>query len=491
MSSRKPDLIVPEVVAVREDQGQPPDVIPHQFRLRVRCSQQGLVLFRLVISFVDGASTLKTTIYLQITAHSLDSLDRSDYNKANAQHPPCLEHVYNRLNNIQSVTRLQFQLSSGEGIQLVVPSDFDVGNILGDTVRSMFESAESLAAASSFSLYFRHNVLPKDSFPMYQKAISLRLTDDMRKWYKNMLDVKRMYKGCHGKVHEPRYHHDSSPTRERCSSPAPATTASCGSTLPFDTVPRCAQESPPPYDKCLNERQSPRTIPDAAATAIFAESPAGGVAPPEYGDTEQLHTDVLDPSQGVLPYGSDDADKQPIKRKLSFPDMYTTRTGATGVSRMEKMPRYRPVDPDQSCFAQLLELQSQQIRLLQKQAELRDQRIEKLEKHVEALQGQVEDVDKRNEELEGDCSMLEKRQDETGDAIEHLHVLVNELEGKCDQLEESMPDVCEEFNDLKENMKGMLDGGMCKPCEDVAKNIGDCVKAETDEIKRKICQALL
>ncbi|KAK1973794.1 hypothetical protein LZ30DRAFT_742419 [Colletotrichum cereale] len=491
MPPSKPDLIVREVVAVREDPGRRPEIIPQQFELRVRHSQQGLVLFCLVFSFADGASTTKTTIYLQITADSVGSLGRMRYNKTNAnQNPPYLENVYERLNGMQTVTRLQFQLRSGEGIQLVVPLDFDVGNI-GDTARSTFKRTESFAAALSFSLYFQHNVLPKDSFPMYQKAISLRLTDDLRKSYKDMLDVQRMYKGVGGKVHKPRCHHDSSPTREGCSSSASATTASSDSTLPFETVPRREQESPPPYDECLNEGQSPRARPDAAATTIFAKSPARGVAPPEYGDAEQQHTDVLDPSQGVLPYESGDADKHPpTKRKRSFTDVCTPRTNARGVSRTEKIPRYRFVDPDQSYIAHLLELQRQQIGLLQEQIKLRDQRIEKLEKDVEKVQGRIQDLEKRHGELEGDCSTLEKRQEQTDDAIENVHVVVHELEDKCEELEKSIPDVCEEFNDLKENMRGMLEGDKCKPCEDMAKDIGEYVKAETDELKRKICQAL-
>ncbi|KAK1958690.1 hypothetical protein LY78DRAFT_368232 [Colletotrichum sublineola] len=74
MSPRK--LGVPEVVAVREDQGQPPKIIPHQFKLHIQHSQHRLVLFCLTISSTNGASPLKTTtFYLYITAYSLDLLD--------------------------------------------------------------------------------------------------------------------------------------------------------------------------------------------------------------------------------------------------------------------------------------------------------------------------------------------------------------------------------------------------------------------------------
>ncbi|KAK2021380.1 hypothetical protein LX32DRAFT_258938 [Colletotrichum zoysiae] len=491
MSSGLPDLVVPQVVAVREDQKRCPEIIPLQFQLRVRHSQQGLVLFRLVLSFTDGASTTETTIFLQVTADSILSLNRTEHTKTNAdQTPPCLENVYERLNAMRSIARLQFQLRNGEGIQLVVPLDFDVGTILSDTVRSTFKWAESLTAASSFSLYFQHNVLPRKNYLMYQKVISLCLTEDLRRSYKDMRDVRRLYKGRGGKVHKSRCHYDSSPTRKRCSSPAPATTASCGSTLPFETVPRREQESLPPYYECLNEGESPTASPDAAASAVFAQGSAVGVDPPEYDDAEQQHTDVLDLSQNVLPCGIDDADKYPsTKRKRSFTDVYTTTTSPRDVSRTGKISQYRSVDLDQNYVARLLEFHWQQIGLLQEQIKLRDQRIEKLERLVEKVQGQVQDLEKRHDELEGGCSTLERRQEQTDDAIENVHVLVHELEDKCEELEKSIPDVCEEFNDLKEDMRGML-GDKCKSCEDMAENIGEYVKAETDEIKRKIRQAL-
>ncbi|KDN68961.1 hypothetical protein CSUB01_11835 [Colletotrichum sublineola] len=470
-----PDLVIPQVVAVREDQNRSPEIIPLQFQLRVRHSQQGLVLFRLVLSYTDGASTPERTIFLQVTADSVLSLDRTEHTKTNAnQTPPCLEKVYKRLKDMRSIARLQFQLRSGEGIQLVVPLDFNVDNILGDAVRSTFEWAEWLAAASSFSLYFQHNVLPRKNYLMYQKVISLCPTENLRRSYKDMRDVKRLYEGNGGKVHKPRFRHDSSPTRKRCSSPDPATTASCGSTLPFDAVPRREHESPPPYNEYLNEGLSPRATPDAAATAIFAEGSTVGVAPPEYGDAEQQHTDVLDLSQGVLPCGVDDADKHPsTKRKRSFIDVHTTRTSARDVSRTGKTAQYRSVDLDQSYVAHLLEFQRQQFGLLQEQIKLRDQQIEKLENLVEKVQGRVQDLEKRHDELEGDCSTLEKRQEQTDDAIENVHVLVHELEDKCEELEKSISDACDDINDLKEDMREMLAGDKCKPCEDMAKNIGD------------------
>lgn len=487
MPSTKPDFVVPEVVAVREDQGRAPEIIPQQFEFRVRYSRRGLVLFCLVVSFADSAST-KTTVYLQITADSLESLDRTDYNETdtNAQNPPYLENVRQQLKGMHSITRLQFRLRSGEGIQLAVPLDFTLEKIPDDTPRSTFEFAESLAAASGFSLYFQHNVLKKENFLKYEAAIllSASLTEALRNSYKGMRNVKRLYNGVGGKVHIPRdHHHDSPSARERCSSPAPGTTASCGSTLPFETVPRLQQESPPPYDECLSEGSSPRVRLDAAA--IYVKSPGSDRAPPEYGDTERRHN-VLDTFQGVLPCGNGDTDTIPptTKRKRPLPAVCMTRATTRGASRLEKIPPSPLVDLNESNVAQLLELQRQQI-------ELQRQQIEQLQKNIEELQKWNKELEGRHDELEGDCSQLEKRQDQTDDAIDNLSIDVNELEDKYEELGKQMPDVCDELKDWSENMGDTFKKEICKLIEDsMAKQIEECVEAQADKVRKRIRQAL-
>ncbi|TQN73721.1 hypothetical protein CSHISOI_01679 [Colletotrichum shisoi] len=195
------NLVVPKVVAVREDEeGRGLEIIPQQFGLRVPHSSKRLVLFRLDVSITDSTST-KSTLYLQITADSLDSLVRIDYEKTNAdaQNPPYLENVLKQLKLTHSVTRLQFRLRSGEGIQFAVPFDFDVDKIPDGEARSTFEYAESLAAASRFSLYFQHTILKKESFAHYKEAISPSPTEALRKSYKDMCNVKRLYIGVGGK----------------------------------------------------------------------------------------------------------------------------------------------------------------------------------------------------------------------------------------------------------------------------------------------------
>ncbi|KAK2037869.1 hypothetical protein LZ31DRAFT_156567 [Colletotrichum somersetense] len=476
------DFVVSKALAVRQDEGQPPEIIPQQFELRVRLSQQKLVLFCLVASFApDGASAPKPTIYLQFTADSLHPLHRMVYNKINPNphDPSCLDRVWKLLQDIKNVTCLQFQLRCGRRIQLAVPLDFDPEKILDNTTRSAFQSAESLAAASSFSLYFRADALRRRSLREYNAAIRRPLTEELIKSYEDMLDVKRLYNGIGGKVHKvhiSRGHRDGSPrTRESCSSPtSAATTVSCGSTLPFDTVPR-PPESPPSYEEYLNEGQSPRVGSDAAATVISTKSLADNLAPPEYGDTEQGH-DVLDP-KGV-PCGNQDINEHlTTKRKRSITSICTTRIVATGASQPKRVWRSGSAEPDnQSNVRLLLQLQRQQI--------------EELQKHVENLQAQVKRLEKRHDDLEGDYCMLQKRQDEIDDDVNNLQVDVDELGNTCGNLGNSMLDVCDEFNDFKETMRGTTEGDQCKWSENVAKEIGEYVRAEADEIKRKICQAL-
>ncbi|KAK2020772.1 hypothetical protein LX32DRAFT_291998 [Colletotrichum zoysiae] len=450
-----PDFVVSNVVAVRQDEGQPPEIIPQQFELRVRLSQQKLLLFCLIASFApDGASASKSTIYLQFTADSLHPLHRVVYNKINPnpRDPSCLDHVWKLLQDTKNVTCLQFQLRSGRRIQLAVPLDFNPEKITDNTIQSAFRSAESLAAASSFSLYFRADALRRRSLREYNAAIRRPLTEELVRSYKDMLDVKRLYNGIGGKAHEvhiSRGHRDGSPrTRESCSSPtSAASTVSCGSTLPFDTVPR-PPESPPSYEEYLNEGQSPRVGPDAAATVISTKGLADNLAPPEYGDTEQPH-DVLDP-KGV-PCGSQDINKHlTTKRKRSVTSICTTRIVATDASQPKK----------------------------------------ELQKHVENLQAQVKRLEKRHDDLEGDCCMLQKRQDEIDDDVNNLQVDVDELGNTCENLGNSMLDVCDEFNDLKDTMRGTPEADQCKWSENMAKELGEYVRAEADEIKRKICQAL-
>ncbi|KAK2005315.1 hypothetical protein LZ32DRAFT_612204 [Colletotrichum eremochloae] len=474
-----PEFVVHEVVAVREDKGQPAKIISQQFKLRVRCSPQGSVLFCLISSAEDAL--IKTTFYLYVTADYLISLNRTVYHNdktnPNAKNPPYLGDVCKLLKDIKSVTRLQFQLRSSERIQLAVPSDFKPDKIPNDTARFTFESAELLAAASSFSLYFQHNVLKKENFQRYQEIISLPLTDDLRRSYDNMRDLRGLYKGRGGKVHIPRQHHrrhGSPPTTEPCSSPALATTASYGSTLPFERFPRLqeSQVSPPPYDECLSDGQSPRVNQDA-------KSPGGGLAPPEYGDVKPRHN-ALALSMGALPSGKQDSDTHPTsKRKRSFAAICSPRA-PKDASRVVKIPP-SPLDiNDKNNIARLLQLFEEQ-----------DQRIEWQSKQIQKLQKDLREMQRRYNELEANYITLENRQEQADDTIDNLSIDVSELEGKYDEVIHQIPDVCDEFKDLKERISDTFKDDIYQLIEaSMEKRIEECVEDQAKEVKMRICQAL-
>ncbi|KAK2036426.1 hypothetical protein LZ31DRAFT_561152 [Colletotrichum somersetense] len=495
-------LVVLKVVAVREDEGRGLEIIPQQFGLCVSHSPKGLVLFRLDVSITDSAAT-KTTLYLQITADSLDSLVRTDYDKTNAdaQNPPYLENVFERLKLGHSVTRLQFRLHSGESIQFVVPSDFNVDNIPDDKARSTFECAESLAAASRFSLYFQHNILKKENFADYKEAVSPSPTEALRKSYRDMRNVKRLYNGVGGKVFKPRGHHyDPPPMRERCCSPA-LTTASCGSTLPFESDPR-PEESPPPYEKCLSEGRSPTVRSDAAAVAISVESP--GLVPPSYSDIRQH--DVPDPFQGGRHCGSEDSDiYQTAKRKRP---LAAFRPGKTRRSLFEQETN----DGHLELQYKRMELQRREIELQHREIELQRRDIELLRREIELqlretelqrrqigqppnntekLQRRVERLEERHEELEEDYSKLKGHQEQTDVDIGDLETDVIELKTGYEEVMQQIPDICDEFKDLKGDMEDTLREDVHEFIKDsMAEQIVECVEAHVGKMKEKLRQAL-
>ncbi|EFQ36608.1 uncharacterized protein GLRG_11753, partial [Colletotrichum graminicola M1.001] len=372
--------------------------------------------------------------------------------------------------------------------------------ILDDTARCTFESAESLATASGFSLYFQHNVLNNESVEKYRKAISISQTEDLGQLYADMRNVKRLYGGG-GKVHEPRgRRHGSPPTRDRRSSPASATTASCGSTLPFETVPRDEQESPPPYD-CLSEGQSPGVSSDAAAAGILAKSPRAGLAPPDYCDTERWH-DVLGPFQRGC-CGSEDTDMHLIasaKRKrplTAFRQEKVWRSllgDKSHVGNLELQSRDIELQrQDIELQRQQIEVQHQEIKLQRQQIELQRQQIElqrqeigQLQNNVEELRRQVKSLEERDEALEEDCSNLKERGDQTDIDIDDLSTDILNLGDKCEEAVEKIADVREEFEGLKGAMEGKCGSFMDRVTEDMEER----VVAHMNEMKERLRQAL-
>ncbi|KAK1638017.1 hypothetical protein BDP81DRAFT_423926 [Colletotrichum phormii] len=477
------DFDAPEVIAVREDEGQSPEVIQQCFQLRVRYASVGFVSFRLLP--VPNSMTTKTTAWLQIRANCIESLDKMLYDKANTDSPspPYLEAVRRRLNGMQSVTRLQFQLHRDGHIDLVTPVDSDAEDILGEPVSKTGAPLMSLATASRFSMYFRHDILRRKTFLKYKRAIRdfPHLTENEKNAYECMVDVRRLYHGAGGQVHRPHGHRDSPSTKELRSSPAPATPASCGSTLPFEDVPQ-DRSLPPPYDECLSEGRSPKIRSDAAP--IVAEWSRCNCErdrdcdPQEYGETERRNT-ALESSQGVLPFGDADIHTKRIQRKRSGTTVCTT-TSPKDAPRPDKLQR--------TLFA---DLDGPLMRALERQ----QQQINDLQHIIKESQKRNEELELRCDELEKKCSELEDVQSANVETVENLDIAVDGLQARCDSLEKQMPDVCDEMADLKEKWleecREELEENERKSSEDSkARQIREGVEAEVNQIRRRVLRAL-
>ncbi|KAK2037190.1 hypothetical protein LZ31DRAFT_560604, partial [Colletotrichum somersetense] len=476
------DFEASQVIVVREDEGQPPEVIEHCFELRVRYSYLGLVSFRLLPAY-DG-TPVKNTAWLQIRASCVKSLEKMLYDKANTNSPspPYLEAVRCRLNGMQSVTRLQFHLHTDAHIDLITPPDSDTKNAIVEPVLNTRASLISLATALRFSLYFRHDILRRKTFLKYKRAIRdfPCLTENEKNAYECMVDTRRLYHGAGGKVHRLHDHHGPPSTKENANSPAPATPASCGSTLPFEDVPP-DRGSPPPYDECSSEGQSPKARPDAAATdvaAIDAESSRHhyDCGPPEHGDAKR-RKNLLDLSQGVFfPLGDTDIHIKPIKRKSP----HTTTMSTLDATRPDKLQRALCADAE-SVLIRMLEQQKQQINDIQ-------QKFEKLEKRNEELEARCDELEKKFGELEdGQCG--------TAETVGNLDITVDELQARCDTLEKQMPDVCDEMEDLKEKwleeFRDEFTENKRELSEDtMAKQIREKVEVELDQARGRVLKAL-
>ncbi|KAI3545119.1 hypothetical protein CABS01_11781 [Colletotrichum abscissum] len=477
------DFEAPNVIAVREDEGQSPEVIEQSFRLRIRYASPGLVSFRLLV-VPDGMST-KTTSWLQIRADCIELLEKMLYDKANTSgpSPPYLETVRLRLNGMQSVARMQFHLHKDGRIDLVTPNDSDSGNTTdGEPVLDTRALLKSLATASRFSVFFRHDILRRKTFLKYKRAIQdfPSLSENDKLAYECMVDVRRLYHGAGGKVHTSRGLRGSCPpTEAHCSSPDPTTPASCGgSTVPFDDVP-ADRGLPPPYDECSSEGQSPETRPGPAATVAEKSKRDCERDPPEYGDTGR-QKNALELSLDVFPLGSADVYTPGIKRKRSPTTVCTTKTS------MIDAPR-----PGQLQSPLLADRGSPLMRALEQQ-----------QQHIHDLQQMFRKSQKRNEALEARCDELEKRlceleegQSENVETVGNLDITLDELQARCDNLEKQVPDVCDEMEDLKktwlEECREELEDKERESFEDrMAKQVRESVEAELNKVRRRVLKAL-
>ncbi|KAF0316869.1 hypothetical protein GQ607_015882 [Colletotrichum asianum] len=486
-----------DVIVVLEEEGRPPEVIEQHFQLRARYSPHASVFFRL-FPVIDNASTT-TTACVQIKAGDIKSLEKEVYGKVNAANPgPAhVEVVRGLLGGMHSVACLRFKLRSHGTIDLIQPVDSDIDNVPGDRILDTCASLRSLVAASLFSLYFRHDILRRKTFNKYVWAVGQfsLLTEPEKQPYQCMVDARRLYHGAGDKVHVPHGHNRPSPTRDRCSPPAPGTPASCGSgsTLPFDEVPPCRgrRGSPPPYAECVTDGQSPSARSDAAS--MLDTSPAADCGLPEYGDTKRRDAS-LDPHLAVPPCGNE-AIRPTSKRKWSI---RATTSSATDAHRPEKLQRSLFVDPDDKSQVAILHDLQEQIRQRDQQNEELQKTVDQLRTTVGELQKSVEVMQtwkKKQEELVGDlegtCSQLTERQDDFDDAVDCLSGDVDELAGKHDELGKQMIDFGDEFQDLMEGVACKAQEEIRKTIEDgMAKQIQEIVEAQVNEVRRRISKAL-
>ncbi|KAF6826255.1 hypothetical protein CPLU01_09794 [Colletotrichum plurivorum] len=480
--------VVQTVFAVREDKdARQPDFIDQPFRLNIMHHPSTSVLFRLSVSIIDSTSN-KSTIYLQISPDFIASLQFStcDTSNTSGECPPCIERVRQRLGGNRHVTRLQFQLHSDVHAQLVVPTGFTPEDAPDSPMKHPFSSATSLATAPSFSLYFRHNILPMTKLQTLLEAVRQfsNLTAAQLQSYNRMVDLRRLYNGRGGVVFavEDR---DRSPVldREHDRPVSQATTESCASTVAFENVPR-HEDPPPQYEECSRGQQ-----PGASSKvgAVHVTSPSSDCALPEYHDTKPRRN-VLNSSKRVLHCGSEDIDLQPpFKRSHSihsFATVYKTTTPTRNIQGLEeKLQRHlEGLECSESRLMALLEQQHKQIQQLQAD-------VAELRKRNKELEG-------RHEEVEDTCCDLENRQVETEENIESLLVHTGELDDECEKLGKQMPDICDEVEDwMKDNMGDLMKEYMTRWLEDnlagtVKGCINDGIAAQIDQVKAKMRKAL-
>ncbi|KAK2001443.1 hypothetical protein LX36DRAFT_746978 [Colletotrichum falcatum] len=470
---------VHEVFVVCEDEqdGRQPEVLDQPFQLYASCKQSSSVFFRLKVSFTNGASR-KIVVYLQITPDRISSLRYATFNAnhMDSPSPPYLERVRQKLGGKRSVTRLQFQLHNGAFAQLVVPTGFAFNEPPNSPARRIFDSAHSLAAASSFSLYLPHNVLSMIKFQSFARALEQfpTLSADQRQLHARMVDLRGLYNGTGGTEILPKDQPGGPlPDRDGKRSITPSTTDSYATTVPFDTPSRY-RDSPPRYEECPGEERQPKARSDP--TTISVESLSDHAAPPEYRDTERQHK-VLDASKRALHRVSEGINsRQTCKRRHSFAAGSTTMALMGNAQRPEKMPRSQLIDPDcsQIRLEALLEQQRQQIKQLQKD-------MEELKRRNAELEGQYNEVEET-------CHDLESRQVETEETLESILTHTGELDDECEKLGKRMPDIYEEVQDtVKDLLSEWIQENMA---ETIKGHINQQVAAQIAQVKTKMRRAL-
>ncbi|KAK8037659.1 hypothetical protein PG991_001005 [Apiospora marii] len=472
------------VFVVHEDHDgrHSPEFVDHPMRLDAVYKPSTSVLFRLSIPITDSTST-KTTVYLQITPDRILSLRNTtcDATDTSERVPSCLDRVRERLGGARFVTRLQFQLHMDSHAQLVVPTDFYLQGAPDSPSQQKFKSVSSLAAASLFSLYMPHNILPIKKFQNLAEAVRQfpALTAAQRHAYERMVDLRSLYHGKGGVVFS---REDQDHAEAPATTASDAATESDAATVAFDT-PSCYRDSPPRYEECPSEGHKSKDQPDATTVSAdrpavansSAASPVGDCAPPAYEDNDEPRFRHPMVGKRVLNCGSEEIDLHPAAK----------RRFARTAKPIEMILQSRSSGLDCSFESRL-----------QFQLERQRQQIERLQDDIKALQKRNKELEGRHNELEESHGVLENRQVETEEAVESILVHTGELDEECERLGKQVPDIGDEVEDwMKCNMGNLAKDIMAdwlkeNMSESIQEYITQQVTAQIAEVKTKMRSAL-
>ncbi|EXF74622.1 hypothetical protein CFIO01_13061 [Colletotrichum fioriniae PJ7] len=458
------------VFAVREDEedGRQPEFLDQPFKLNALYHPSSSVLFRLSVVSAQSTSN-KTILYLHITPDRIASLRHTtcDTNDTSDESPPCLERVRQRLGAKRLVTRLQLRLHNGFHCQLIAPTGLtrDEAQAPDNPARHTFALATSLATASTFSLYFPHNVLRVATFQAFAEAVRQfpNLTAAQRQSYERVVDLRRLYYGKGGTVVTPEEVPEKVPEKIQSSplhdgqdnrATTPATSESCGSTVAFDIVPRDQASPPPQYDEHGNNGRQPKDQPRAksAVTAFVDGSLGGDDDLPPYRHSEGQHNNAWNVSKRGLHFGSEETDIHPSSKRVYSKRTFTTIYTTT-------MDDERPGENSKSPLADLERSQSRLTTLLEQQR----QQILQLQADVEELKKRNRELEARHDDVEDSCCDLGNRQTETEETVESLLIHTGELDDECEKLGKHMPDICDDVEEwAKDNLGGVMQEHMSK-----------------------------
>ncbi|KAK1565972.1 uncharacterized protein LY79DRAFT_573046 [Colletotrichum navitas] len=479
-----------DVVAVCEDKdGRQHEFIDRAFKFSSAHLAPKSFCLRLSDT-VSGGDCDDTVIYLQITPEHLDSMS-FEFCRSNDARLPHLDSVRRQQGCKGDLARLRFQLRDSIHAQFIVPKNFPDYEALDSPARCTFDIVASLAVSPSFSLYLPANKLSKQLLNSCVNAVKNfpTLTGKELSSYQRAVDLHRLYRGTGGKVLATGdYNRSARADKQRNRSTSPVTTESCATTVDFDTVPR-HQGSPPEYGECVTEGKKSRTISNDAAN--FVEKSIVDCAPPKYSETEQSRN-VSGASKRVWQCGNEDVLLHPSPKRVLSQDSFTTISAPAAMGNARRLEtKLRPESDDADINDHILlrnlmrqiKQQEEQIKYLRQDQQSKQRRQEKI---IKQLQDDVEKLRRYNTDLEGRYRALEEmyddlaqRQDQAEGALESLDVHFGELEGFCGKLDQQIPNVSDELEDLvRVKMSDMWGEYM----GDSMEHLGDLVKEHIENL---------